>query len=109
MCSAGSPRSTRDRACCAASRSPGRRATAKPRSRRRAWRTLGRSWFEPRFGGILPVVNQPPDTVIRALTQDGAFRVIVALTTSTVKDTVLAQDVRGTTAQRLGELVTGAI
>jgi molecular chaperone Hsp33 len=54
-------------------------------------------------------VTQPSDTVVRALTQDGAFRVIVALTTSTVRDTVLAQEVRGPTAQRLGELVTGAI
>lgn len=51
----------------------------------------------------------PPDTVVRALTQDGSFRVIVALTTDTVKGTVAAQGVRGTTAQRLGELVTGSI
>jgi molecular chaperone Hsp33 len=54
-------------------------------------------------------VTDPPDTVIRALTQDGAFRVIVALTTSTVKGAVAAQEVRGSTAQRLGELVTGSV
>lgn len=54
-------------------------------------------------------MTQPTDTVVRALTQDGAFRVIVALTTDTVKGTVAAQSVRGTTAHRLGELVTGAI
>ena len=51
----------------------------------------------------------PPDTVVRALTQDGSFLVIVALTTDTVKGTVAAQSVRGPTAQRLGELVTGSI
>lgn len=51
----------------------------------------------------------PTDTVVRAITQDGAFRVIVALTSSTVKDTIAAQSVQGTTAQRLGELVTGSI
>lgn len=54
-------------------------------------------------------MTQPPDTVVRALTEDGSFRVIAALTTSTVKDTAQAQEVRGPTAQRLGELVTGAI
>lgn len=54
-------------------------------------------------------MNVPTDTVVRALTQDGAFRVIAALTTETVKGAVLAQAVRGSTAQRLGELVTGSI
>ncbi|MFO0588541.1 MAG: Hsp33 family molecular chaperone HslO [Polyangiaceae bacterium] len=52
---------------------------------------------------------QPPDSVVRAVTQDGAFRVIVALTTDTVKGAVAAQGVHGSTAQRLGELVTGSI
>ena len=51
----------------------------------------------------------PPDTVVRALTDDGSFRVIAALTTETVRGTALAQQVRGSTAQRLGELVTGSI
>lgn len=54
-------------------------------------------------------MNLPADTVVRALTQDGAFRVIAALTSDTVKGAVAAQAVRGTTAQRLGELVTGSI
>jgi molecular chaperone Hsp33 len=54
-------------------------------------------------------VNLPPDTVVRALTKDGSFRVIAALTTDTVKGAIDAQGVRGTTAQRLGELVTGSI
>lgn len=46
---------------------------------------------------------------MRALTQDGAFRVIVALTTQTVAGTIDAQRVSGATAQKLGELVTGAV
>ena len=54
-------------------------------------------------------MNLPADTVVRALTQDGAFRVIAALTSDTVKGAVAAQAVRGATAQRLGELVTGSI
>lgn len=54
-------------------------------------------------------MNPPADTVVRALTQDGSFRVIAALTTDTVKGAVAAQSVRGATAQRLGELVTGSI
>ncbi|MEZ4299547.1 MAG: Hsp33 family molecular chaperone HslO [Polyangiaceae bacterium] len=54
-------------------------------------------------------VNPPADTVVRAVTQDGAFRVIVTLTTATVKGAVTAQDVSGSTAARLGELVTGAV
>lgn len=52
---------------------------------------------------------QPADSVVRAVTKDGSFRVIVALTTDTVKGTIAAQEVRGPTAQRLGELVTGAV
>ncbi|MEZ4307686.1 MAG: Hsp33 family molecular chaperone HslO, partial [Polyangiaceae bacterium] len=54
-------------------------------------------------------MNPPADTVVRAVTQDGAFRVIVTLTTATVKGAVTAQDVSGSTAARLGELVTGAV
>lgn len=55
------------------------------------------------------MTTPPTDTVVRALTKDGAFRVIAALTTDTVKGAVAAQGVHGTTAQRLGELVTGAV
>jgi molecular chaperone Hsp33 len=59
--------------------------------------------------GILPRVNQPADIVVRALTEDGAFRVIAALTTDTVQSIIQAQGVRGATSHRLGELVTGSI
>jgi molecular chaperone Hsp33 len=52
---------------------------------------------------------QPSDTVVRAITADGAFRVIAALTTQTVRAATAAQSVSGPTAQRLGELLTGAI
>jgi molecular chaperone Hsp33 len=49
------------------------------------------------------------DSVVRAITDDGAFRVIVALTTGTVRGVALAQGARGETARVLGELVTGAV
>ena len=51
----------------------------------------------------------PPDTVARAITDDGAFRVIAALTTATVRGAVAAQRAQGVTARRFGELVTGAV
>jgi molecular chaperone Hsp33 len=54
-------------------------------------------------------VNEPTDTVVRALTEDGSFRVIVALTSETVHGAVSAQEVRGPTARHLGELITGSI
>lgn len=54
-------------------------------------------------------MSNSQDTVVRALTRDGAFRVIVALTTGTVQETARAQGARDVTAQRLGELVTGSI
>ncbi len=50
-----------------------------------------------------------PDTVVRAITDDGAFRVIVALTTATVRGTARAQRAGGAAAARLGELLTGAV
>ncbi len=52
--------------------------------------------------------SSSPDIVLRALTDDGAFRVIVAFATDTVKGVMDAQKVRGKTAERLAELVTGA-
>ena len=54
-------------------------------------------------------MNKEQDKVIRAITNDGAFRVITALTTGTVRDAVGAQGARGSVAKRFGELVTGAI
>jgi molecular chaperone Hsp33 len=52
---------------------------------------------------------KPSDTVVRAITMDGAFRVITALTTETVRGAAAVQSATGATAQRLGELITGAI
>jgi len=53
--------------------------------------------------------NEHQDKVIRAITNDGAFRVITAITTGTVRGAVAAQGARGTVAKRFGELLTGAI
>ncbi|WP_438007306.1 Hsp33 family molecular chaperone HslO [Sorangium sp. So ce321] len=52
---------------------------------------------------------RPSDSVVRAITLDGAFRVITALTTETVRGAIAVQSAAGPTAQRLGELITGAI
>ena len=49
------------------------------------------------------------DSVLRAMTNDGAFRVITARTTHTVKQTLEAQGAVGDTARHLGELITGTI
>ncbi len=49
------------------------------------------------------------DSVVRAITKDGAFRVIVARTTETVRDAAGAQGVTGDVAARFGELLTGAV
>src|SRR5262249_22057537 len=49
------------------------------------------------------------DSVVRAITDDGAFRVIVARTTETVRGAVAAQAARDDTARRFGELTTGAV
>ncbi len=49
------------------------------------------------------------DHVIRAVSLDGGFRVIAALTTETVIGAIDAQRARGPIAQRLADLVTGAV
>jgi molecular chaperone Hsp33 len=49
------------------------------------------------------------DSVLRAITDDGAFRVIVARTTDTVQSVLNAQGASGTTARHLGDLVTGSV
>ena len=49
------------------------------------------------------------DKVIRAMTNDGAFRVIVALTTETVQGAITSQEATGIAATRFGDLVTGSI
>ena len=52
---------------------------------------------------------QSTDSVLRAITDDGAFRVIVARTTDTVQHVLKAQGAQGTTGRHLGDLVTGAV
>lgn len=49
------------------------------------------------------------DQVIRAMTNDGAFRIIAAVTTQTVRGAVAAQQAKGAVAAQFGELITGAI
>ena len=49
------------------------------------------------------------DTVLRAITDDGAFRVITAVTTRTVRGAVQVQGVEGDTARHFGDLLTGAV
>lgn len=52
---------------------------------------------------------EPSDTVLRALTVDGAFRVITACTTSTVRGALLAQRAEGRAARHLADLLTGTV
>jgi molecular chaperone Hsp33 len=49
------------------------------------------------------------DRVLRAITNDGGFRVITTRTTDTVRAAVAAQGVSGPTALRFAELLTGAV
>jgi molecular chaperone Hsp33 len=49
------------------------------------------------------------DSVLRAITDDGAFRVIVARTTNTVNGVLEAQGAVGDTGRHLGDLVTGSV
>lgn len=49
------------------------------------------------------------DGVIRALTEDGSFRVVVVDTTETIAFAVKAQRVSGAAARLLGELMTGTV
>ncbi len=54
-------------------------------------------------------MNAPADSVLRAITNDGAFRVIVARTTQTVRGAITAQHGSGKTAQWFGDLITGSV
>ena len=58
---------------------------------------------------MLPFVSEQADSVLRAMTDDGAFRVITARTTETVRGAMTAQGATGNTARTFGELLTGAI
>jgi molecular chaperone Hsp33 len=50
-----------------------------------------------------------PDTVLRAMTDDGAFRVVVARMTDTANQALAAQGAWGQNGRYLGELLTGAV
>jgi molecular chaperone Hsp33 len=54
-------------------------------------------------------VSEPTDTVLRAITDDGAFRVITARTTHTVRAAIEAQNATGQTARHFGDLLTASI
>ncbi|MCB9631003.1 MAG: Hsp33 family molecular chaperone HslO [Sandaracinus sp.] len=49
------------------------------------------------------------DRVLRAMTDDGAFRMMAVRTTDTVRELLRAQNVKGDAARVLGELVTGCV
>jgi molecular chaperone Hsp33 len=68
----------------------------------------GRLASGPSAAKMRPVPTDPAsaDLVVRALTDDGSFRAIVASTTATVRGVVAAQGVAGRTARALGDLVT---
>lgn len=50
-----------------------------------------------------------PDSTVRAMTDDRAFRVITARTTDTVREICKVQNAAGVTAQTLGNLLTATI
>ncbi len=54
-------------------------------------------------------MNESTDRVMRAMTVDGAFRVIAAVTSETVAGAIERQGIGGVTAMRVGELITGAV
>ena len=55
------------------------------------------------------VLDVRGDHVVRSMTDDGAFRLIAARTTDTVRGVVAAQKLEGEDARALGRLVTAAI
>lgn len=54
-------------------------------------------------------MTESADHVLRAMTDDGAFRVIAARTTSTVRGALEAQQAEGRTARHLADLLTGVV
>ncbi len=51
----------------------------------------------------------PSDSVLRAITNDGAFRVITARTTETVREACRLQGASGMTARHFCDLITGTV
>ena len=58
---------------------------------------------------VAPTMEQRSDAALRAMTDDGSFRVVVLRTTETVRAIAAAQGVHGDEARWLGELVTGTV
>jgi molecular chaperone Hsp33 len=50
-----------------------------------------------------------PDRVVRALTDDGSFRVLTARTTGLCRGAVMLQGVQGVSARHFGDLLTGTV
>ena len=63
----------------------------------------------PTLGFNEPMSSPTVDRVQRAMTDDGAFRVMTARTTDTVRGVLRAQGATGALGRALGELVTAAI
>lgn len=59
--------------------------------------------------GVLVDIAEPYDTALRAITEDGAFRVITVRTTDTVQKAIEYQNARGYLAPIFGELITSTI
>src|SRR5690349_15645465 len=49
------------------------------------------------------------DLVIRALTDEGSFRVLTARTTGLCRESIRRQSVQGDTARHFGDLLTGTV
>ena len=54
-------------------------------------------------------MDEQRDRILRAITDDGAFRVVAVRTTDTAQAGILAQKVEGDTAATLGEILTAAV
>ena len=54
-------------------------------------------------------MREHPDSVYRAMTDDGTFRVVTAQTTRTVRGALAAQGAKGETARHFANLLTGVI
>src|SRR5689334_3023530 len=54
-------------------------------------------------------MSLPRDLVIRALTDDGSFRVLTARTTGLCREAIRRQDVQNMTARHFGDLLTGTV
>ena len=61
------------------------------------------------FRDYIRAVTDPSDTVLRAITDDGAFRVITARTTNAVRGAIEAQGATGETARHFGDLLTASV